>query len=794
MTSLRFFAAGWVFLHHTFSIYGGPIGRLGFLGVEFFFVLSGFVLTWSDSTRDGAKAFWRNRAARILPLHYLTMIAVVLIPYHEGIDLANGAQQATLTQAWTYDAAHSFNLPSWSLSAEALFYLSFPLLIGAVRRCSGRMLAMAAASLLSIQGLIILVSAGNPTLQLTLYFLPLARIGEFALGVVLAQALIIGFTPRPILRRAWTAIATLSAVLAVWLNCTRDTPHILVDLLFMPIVIGVIVWAVTAETTTSRVSEWLRHPTLVRLGEWSFAFYVVHQLVIKMVARLFHEHQAWFIPPKEIPLAAALSLVTAAAACEWFEKPLERRLRAPRTRAPGAAPRAGHAAARAHQDLRPILQLSNTSTTQKHRGMPARIAYLVSEYPALSHEFVTREIQSLRRVGVQVRSFTVHRAANMHLRTETYRIEQAGTPALLVSKMALLVTFSRFLICSPAAWWVGLGVAMTSGPRSLKARLWQGFYFVEAVLLVKHMRRARLRHIHVHFANNSADIARIAVAIGSRLDNESWTWSLAMHGPTEFEDVAAHDLASKVRSASFVACISDYCRDQLKALVECEHWPKLHIVRMSVDRERYPSMVERRGRREHGPLRVLFVGRLVPEKAPDVLLSALAQLPAGTVKARIVGAGPLRDALAAQIDDLGIADRVTLVGPLGQDELPAEYAWADVFCLPSYAEGLPVVLMEAMATGLPVVTTSIAAIPELVVDGVSGAVVPPGRPERVAAALSRLAADPALRIRQGRAALSAVRTAHDPAANAAALLTLLGGTPPVPVEIVVDALASEAKR
>ncbi len=412
------------------------------------------------------------------------------------------------------------------------------------------------------------------------------------------------------------------------------------------------------------------------------------------------------------------------------------------------------------------------------RTPSAATAYLVSQYPALSHEFVAREVRALRSRGVHVRTFSVRPAAAHHIRTDADRAEWTSTTALLGSKGDILKAQARLLVRRPTAWVRGLSTALRSGPRAPRTRLWQLFYFAEAALLAERMRHDGLHHVHVHFANNSADVARIAVAIGSALDEKPWSWSLAMHGPTEFEDVVGHDLAAKVRSASFVACISEYCRDQLKALVEPAHWTKLHIVRMSVDPGRYPSMLDARAGRPSGPLRVLFVGRLVPEKAPGILLEALAQLPAGTIQARIVGAGPLHDLLATRILELGLQDSVTLVGPLGQDELPAEYAWADVFCLPSYAEGLPVVLMEAMSTGLPVVTTTITAIPELVEDGVSGSLVPPGRAELVADALAELARDADLRIEQGRRAQAAVRGLHDPDVNARLLQRLLDGTPP----------------
>ncbi len=262
-----------------------------------------------------------------------------------------------------------------------------------------------------------------------------------------------------------------------------------------------------------------------------------------------------------------------------------------------------------------------------------------------------------------------------------------------------------------------------------------------------------LRHLHVHFANNAADIARLVVAIGRAVDGtkSNWRWSFSMHGPTEFEAVDHFDLAAKVMAADRVACISDFARSQLMRLVNPTEWPKLDIVRMSVDLDRYRPPASPRS--HDGPLRILSVGRLVPEKGAPVLIDALADLVSRgvDVEATLVGAGPLEPLLRERIEQRGLGDRVTLTGSIGQDRLPDLYRRADVFCLPSFQEGLPVVLMEAMATGLPVVTTAIAGIPELVSDGESGRVVPPGRAGFVADAIAELATAPDLRRRLGDA-------------------------------------------
>jgi len=234
-----------------------------------------------------------------------------------------------------------------------------------------------------------------------------------------------------------------------------------------------------------------------------------------------------------------------------------------------------------------------------------------------------------------------------------------------------------------------------------------------------------------------------------------------MHGPTEFSAVEDFGLAGKVVAADLVICISDYCRSQLMALVDESHWDKLVVIHCGVDvtQVEAPAKEVMDGR----ALRVLCVGRIVAAKGQTVLVDAVAALRRAGVRAEVVlvGAGPMRSRVEQQVRAHDLEDVVRFTGPLGQDDIRRWYEWADVFCLPSFAEGVPVVLMEAMAAGVPVVTTQIAGIPELVEQGRSGILVRPGRADLVAAALADLARDPALRERLSDGGLAAVQAEFD---------------------------------
>ena len=386
-----------------------------------------------------------------------------------------------------------------------------------------------------------------------------------------------------------------------------------------------------------------------------------------------------------------------------------------------------------------------------------RVAYLVSRYPHLSHTFIEREVEGLRARGVEVETLSVRAPDEAGLLSEAMRSEAATTFVVLSDQVAVLRRVVTLGMRRPGALTNLVRVALTTGERGLRARLWQLFYLAEAVTVHREMCRGGLRQVHVHFSNNAADVARLVVTLGRSIDgpDSGWCWSMTVHGPTEFSDERHFDLAAKVRDADGVACISDFTRSQVMRLVERAEWSRLQIVHMSVDVDRFLPTATRS---TTDSLRVLFVGRLVPEKGPSVLLDAVGLLASEGVEidVRMVGGGPLVDTLADEVSRSGLGDRVQLLGPVGQDAIAEHFAWADTFCLPSFAEGLPVVLMEAMAAGVPPVTTRIAGIPELVLDGINGFVVSPGRPDLVADRLAQLARDPQMRATLGVRAREAV--------------------------------------
>lgn len=399
------------------------------------------------------------------------------------------------------------------------------------------------------------------------------------------------------------------------------------------------------------------------------------------------------------------------------------------------------------------------------------VAYLISEYPAVSHTFVLREVRALRASGVQVDTFTIRRTSCELSAVD--REEQRSTTSILPAGLVrTLRCHLAALAKSPAAYGATLLFALRRGRQSARRMLWQLFYFNEAMILWHECRGRGLRHVHAHFANAACDIARLTATFGRRSDGD-WRWSFTMHGSAEFLDMKGFGLADKVRDADFVVCVSDYCRSQLMWLIDQSSWGKLSVVHCGIDAAAIATTERRHGRAPE-ELRVLTVGRLIPLKGHATLFEGVALLRSRGVAAtvHVVGDGPHRGPLAEIARSIGIDDAISFLGAIGQDEIGAQFEWADVFCLPSMMEGLPVVLMEAMAHGVPVVATAITGVMELIDDGVSGLLVRPGRADLLADALCSLAVDDPLQRRFADAGRRQVEAQFDVKRSAALLADL----------------------
>jgi colanic acid/amylovoran biosynthesis glycosyltransferase len=381
-----------------------------------------------------------------------------------------------------------------------------------------------------------------------------------------------------------------------------------------------------------------------------------------------------------------------------------------------------------------------------------RIAYIIGHYPAVTHTFIQREIDELRRQGFEINTTSVWRAGEDQLLSAVDRAEHARTYALLPPQVADYVRAHAFTaLRDPRRYVRTLARALRLSAHGLRERLLGLSWFLEAVVVHRRCAKAGIRHVHAHLDGTAPAVALLVSYLGNDCSEAGpWSFSMTVHGSKEFFDVARQRLARKVRAARFVVCVSDFTRSQLMALVDDSDWAKLHVVHCGIDTERFGPPEPPRSNED--PFRILTVGRLDNMKGVTLLIEALAGLRKRGIGATltVVGDGPKRVDLERLAERRSVAEQVTWVGSVGQGRIRAHYHASDVFCLPSFAEGVPVVLMEAMATELPVVANHITGIPELVAHEVSGLLLRPGRVDLLTAALEMLARDPELRARMGR--------------------------------------------
>lgn len=387
---------------------------------------------------------------------------------------------------------------------------------------------------------------------------------------------------------------------------------------------------------------------------------------------------------------------------------------------------------------------------------PRRCAYVVSRYPYVSHTFVLREVEALRERGLEIETVTVRRPDAAEVIGAKALREQASTHAILpTGPWGLFRAHARALRRGPRSYFAAFWETLKDAPGGARARLWQIFYFAEAILLWDHLEPRCIRHIHAHHANVAADLAMIATRFRNRLEGGGSTWTFTLHGPRELDDPAGHNLGLKAVRADSVIAISEYARGRLREIVAPED-PRIEVIHCGVDLGEYDGRPARRDRT--GPLRILTVGRLEQRKGIETLLRAAARLSnrGVGVELTIVGDGPDRDRLVRCAAELRVDGVLTMTGAVAEDQVTGFYGRADAFCLPSSAEGVPIVLMEAMASRLPVVATAIAGVRELVRDGESGLVVPAGDEVALADSLRRLISDPELAERLGENGREAV--------------------------------------
>ena len=353
-----------------------------------------------------------------------------------------------------------------------------------------------------------------------------------------------------------------------------------------------------------------------------------------------------------------------------------------------------------------------------------RLAYLTNQYPAVSHTFIRREIQALEGVGWTVLRYALRPGKNLidpeDLKEEkkTRYILRAGTFHILRCCIVVLLT-------RPLAVLRALRQTIRIGWRSDRGILRHLIYVAEAAILAEGgwCRRDAVQHVHAHFGTNSATIAMLAWQLSGV------PYSFTVHGPEEFDKRAMIGLDEKIRNCVFVVAISSYGRSQLFRCAEFEHWTKVKVIRCGLESTYFDAA--------EAPVissnRFVCVGRLSEQKGHILLIEAAKCLVmrGEDFELVLVGDGELRTEIEALIKRYSLQKRVRITGWVDGSRVREEILEARALILPSFAEGLPVVIMEAMAMRRPIISTFIAGIPELVIVGEHGWLVPAGDVERL---------------------------------------------------------------
>lgn len=363
-----------------------------------------------------------------------------------------------------------------------------------------------------------------------------------------------------------------------------------------------------------------------------------------------------------------------------------------------------------------------------------KIAYLVNQYPKVSHSFIRREILALERQGFDVQRIAVRGWDGALVDDEDLR-ERDRTRYILQDGMAsLLIASMRMLAASPIRFFQALRLALKMGWRADRPWPFHLIYLAEACRIVPWMSRFGARHVHAHFGTNSAEVVMLATTLGGP------PYSFTVHGPEEFDKPEFLRIKEKVSRSAFVVAISSFGRSQLFRWVKYVDWPKVHVVHCglepvfhSVPAVPIPAVP-----------RVVCVGRLCEQKGQLLLVNAVSQLLRKGIEIELVlaGDGEMRAELESLIVQRRLQARVLITGWISSDQVRTEILAARALVLPSFAEGLPVVIMEALALRRPVLTTYVAGIPELVRPGESGWLFPAGDVDALAAVLEEFLATP----------------------------------------------------
>lgn len=395
----------------------------------------------------------------------------------------------------------------------------------------------------------------------------------------------------------------------------------------------------------------------------------------------------------------------------------------------------------------------------------ATVAYLTNQYPKPSHSFIRREIAELEATGIRVLRFSIRAPGELVDAADLAEAERTDV-LLAAGPLAAAAALARVLLTRPGRLARAAGKAARLGWRSERGVLRHLVYLLEAGVLDYRLRGSGVTHLHAHFGTNPAAVALLWRALSGG------SYSFTAHGPAEFDRLPAIGIGMKLRDARFVVAISLFGRSQLFRYCDQSHWSKIHLVHCALEEAFFaepPTPVP-------DSRKLVCIGRLCDAKGQLFLVDCAARLKAEghAFEVVLLGDGEQRPLIEARIRRDGLQDTVKLLGWASGDQVRQELLSARAMVLPSFMEGLPVAIMEALALGRPVISTYVAGIPELVRDGHEGWLVFPGCSDSLTAAMREaLQAPPERLTAMGRAGRERVRRDHHLPTEVARLAGLL---------------------
>jgi glycosyltransferase involved in cell wall biosynthesis len=393
------------------------------------------------------------------------------------------------------------------------------------------------------------------------------------------------------------------------------------------------------------------------------------------------------------------------------------------------------------------------------------LAYFVNQYPQPSHSFIRREIRALEDLGHVVHRFTARRWPG-ELVDPIDRQERQATRALLeCGPWALIWSLVRMKVTHPIRYWRAVRMALRLSRHGERGFFYHLIYLAEACRLAQWLKTLKVEHLHAHFGTNSTTVALLCGILGGP------RWSFTAHGPEEYDKPYSIHLGDKIAHANFVVAISDFGRSQLYRWCPYEQWSKIHIVHCGLDAQ---FLNQPKVPISDAP-RLVCVGRLAPQKGQQLLIAAAAQLAQEGIAFHItiVGDGIMRPHLERLIHQFHLDEKVVLAGWMSAQQVREQMTQSRALVMPSFAEGLPVVIMEALALGRPVIGTQVAGIPDLVLPGQTGWLVPPGDSQSLMEAMREVLSATSEELdRMGQIGAERVALRHNAATEASRLAEL----------------------